>query len=465
MGIKPCCKGSLRICCYDVGTSPISSSKPCIAKKIAQLPAVDMQELSGRFCSYSNHSPKVIQPSFDPQSLCRLHSDCAKIYTYAKTRKILITSNISLPTTGYSFWDLFFLPVHHSPCFPPPMSPSKYQNLHTSLVIKNYNIQVQNLTQRTRIYKLNDYMYKASDFSWWKFITFIYFIFLLSMPQSPGAFTFLLMPANENISNHQIPLLQGLKLQHNQGDVSYYLPPPAKDSLCDSSVTALLILSFFPSSLPLLFTLSKLFLNTHSTHTSTSLDSTTQPPHLLHSQFSLFLSGEILNKASFSFIFLVTLVPFSPSPFSTLHSLFFHTVPPAFSWLNVSCLFILLHLMFLFLMSFLPACWPLFCAIKIYNSQKDGGIWIQEGVGAKRNTVDTRGHERLENFFFLETEIIQNQTQITCALPFLTPFLRPIFFSFLGFPFKTCRVESSCIKITATLDEMHKSITNSTHLN
>ncbi|KNZ62518.1 hypothetical protein VP01_125g3 [Puccinia sorghi] len=37
---------------------------------MAQLPAVDMQKFPGSFCCYSNHSPKVIQPSFDAQSLC-----------------------------------------------------------------------------------------------------------------------------------------------------------------------------------------------------------------------------------------------------------------------------------------------------------------------------------------------------------------------------------------------------------
>ncbi|KNZ43838.1 hypothetical protein VP01_980g2 [Puccinia sorghi] len=37
----------------------------------------------GSFCCYSNLSQKLIQPSFDAHSLCRLHSDCAKISTYA----------------------------------------------------------------------------------------------------------------------------------------------------------------------------------------------------------------------------------------------------------------------------------------------------------------------------------------------------------------------------------------------
>ncbi|KNZ58925.1 hypothetical protein VP01_1832g3 [Puccinia sorghi] len=36
--------------------------------------AVDIQKLPGSFCCYSNHAPKVIQPRFDAQSLCRLHT-------------------------------------------------------------------------------------------------------------------------------------------------------------------------------------------------------------------------------------------------------------------------------------------------------------------------------------------------------------------------------------------------------
>ncbi|KNZ57658.1 hypothetical protein VP01_2105g1 [Puccinia sorghi] len=47
-------------------------------KKLAQLHAVDMQKFLGSFCCYSNHSPKLIEPSFDAQSLCILQSDCAK---------------------------------------------------------------------------------------------------------------------------------------------------------------------------------------------------------------------------------------------------------------------------------------------------------------------------------------------------------------------------------------------------
>ncbi|KNZ49943.1 hypothetical protein VP01_4681g1 [Puccinia sorghi] len=37
-----------------------------LQKKLAQLPAVDMQKVPGSFCCYSNHSLKVIQPIFNP---------------------------------------------------------------------------------------------------------------------------------------------------------------------------------------------------------------------------------------------------------------------------------------------------------------------------------------------------------------------------------------------------------------
>ncbi|KNZ56442.1 hypothetical protein VP01_2401g1 [Puccinia sorghi] len=46
----------------------------------------DMQKIQGSFCCYSNLSPGVIQPIFDAQSLCRLHSDCAKTSTYANIK-------------------------------------------------------------------------------------------------------------------------------------------------------------------------------------------------------------------------------------------------------------------------------------------------------------------------------------------------------------------------------------------
>ncbi|KNZ51625.1 hypothetical protein VP01_3881g1 [Puccinia sorghi] len=59
-----------------------------LQKKLAQLPAVDMEKVPGSFCFYSNHSPKMIQPSFDAQSLCILHihcSHCSKKITYANS--------------------------------------------------------------------------------------------------------------------------------------------------------------------------------------------------------------------------------------------------------------------------------------------------------------------------------------------------------------------------------------------
>ncbi|KNZ53520.1 hypothetical protein VP01_3215g1 [Puccinia sorghi] len=52
------------------------------AKKLAQLPAVDMQKVPGISCCYSDHSPRLIKQIFDAQSLGILHSDCAKTLTY-----------------------------------------------------------------------------------------------------------------------------------------------------------------------------------------------------------------------------------------------------------------------------------------------------------------------------------------------------------------------------------------------
>ena len=51
--------------------------------KHAQLPAVDMLKVQGSLWCYSNLSPILIQPSLDAQSLCTLHSYCAKKSTYA----------------------------------------------------------------------------------------------------------------------------------------------------------------------------------------------------------------------------------------------------------------------------------------------------------------------------------------------------------------------------------------------
>ncbi|KNZ53521.1 hypothetical protein VP01_3214g1 [Puccinia sorghi] len=47
----------------------LPKSIPHCKKKLAQLPAFDMQKVPGSFCFYSNHAPKVFQPSFDAQSL------------------------------------------------------------------------------------------------------------------------------------------------------------------------------------------------------------------------------------------------------------------------------------------------------------------------------------------------------------------------------------------------------------
>ena len=57
---------------------------PSLQEKLAQLPAVDMQKVQGILWCYSNLSPRLIQPSFDAQSLCTLHSDCAKQSTHEK---------------------------------------------------------------------------------------------------------------------------------------------------------------------------------------------------------------------------------------------------------------------------------------------------------------------------------------------------------------------------------------------
>ncbi|KNZ43709.1 hypothetical protein VP01_994g3 [Puccinia sorghi] len=42
-----------------------------------------LQKVPEIFFFYSKHSPKLIKPSFDAQSLCRVHSDCSKTSTYA----------------------------------------------------------------------------------------------------------------------------------------------------------------------------------------------------------------------------------------------------------------------------------------------------------------------------------------------------------------------------------------------
>ncbi|KNZ59374.1 hypothetical protein VP01_1747g1 [Puccinia sorghi] len=60
----------------------------CLEMIITHISYVDIQKLPGRFCCYSKHPLKVIQPSFDAQSLFRLHSDCAKSSTYKLSRFI-----------------------------------------------------------------------------------------------------------------------------------------------------------------------------------------------------------------------------------------------------------------------------------------------------------------------------------------------------------------------------------------
>ncbi|KNZ46371.1 putative signal peptide protein [Puccinia sorghi] len=67
---------------------PSPSLKHSLQKKLAQLPAVGMQKLPGSFCCYSNLSPRVIQPSFDAQSLCIMHSECTKTSTYSNRRSL-----------------------------------------------------------------------------------------------------------------------------------------------------------------------------------------------------------------------------------------------------------------------------------------------------------------------------------------------------------------------------------------
>ncbi|KNZ58201.1 hypothetical protein VP01_1977g1 [Puccinia sorghi] len=68
----------------DLNLLTKSNVSQSLQKKLAQLPEVDIQKLPGSFCCYSYLYPRLIQPSFDAQSLCILHSDCAKKTTYAK---------------------------------------------------------------------------------------------------------------------------------------------------------------------------------------------------------------------------------------------------------------------------------------------------------------------------------------------------------------------------------------------
>ena len=59
------------------------NEKDALWEKHVQLPEVDMLKVQGSLWCYSNLSPILIQPSLDAQSLCTLHSDCAKKSTYA----------------------------------------------------------------------------------------------------------------------------------------------------------------------------------------------------------------------------------------------------------------------------------------------------------------------------------------------------------------------------------------------
>ncbi|KNZ58827.1 hypothetical protein VP01_1853g2 [Puccinia sorghi] len=54
---------------------PIISMTHHCKKKTCSTACSYMQKVPGSFCSYTNHSPKVIQPSFDAHSLCRLLDD------------------------------------------------------------------------------------------------------------------------------------------------------------------------------------------------------------------------------------------------------------------------------------------------------------------------------------------------------------------------------------------------------
>ncbi|KNZ47839.1 hypothetical protein VP01_609g2 [Puccinia sorghi] len=67
--------GTLSNTGYKGSKEPFDILEGITAKRLSQLPAVDMQKVPGSFYFYSNHSPKVIQPDL-------MHSDCAKTSTY-----------------------------------------------------------------------------------------------------------------------------------------------------------------------------------------------------------------------------------------------------------------------------------------------------------------------------------------------------------------------------------------------
>ncbi|KNZ58044.1 putative signal peptide protein [Puccinia sorghi] len=85
--------------------------------KLAQLPAMtsDIRLLNGlnsaasfqqSFWCYSHLSPRVIQPSFDAQLLCKLHSDCSKTSTHTN-RWILDGSLAGACQLSQFFWCCF----------------------------------------------------------------------------------------------------------------------------------------------------------------------------------------------------------------------------------------------------------------------------------------------------------------------------------------------------------------------
>ncbi|KNZ58005.1 uncharacterized protein VP01_2018g3 [Puccinia sorghi] len=69
-------------------------------------------KVPGSFCCYSNHSPKLIQPSFDAQSLCSMHSECAKKSTYAKIKFFFAVGHLPLLDHPENF------PTLHGGIFP-----------------------------------------------------------------------------------------------------------------------------------------------------------------------------------------------------------------------------------------------------------------------------------------------------------------------------------------------------------
>ena len=96
-----------------------SRSGISLQKKLAQLLAVDMQKLQGSLWCYSNLSPRMIQPSFDAQWLCMLHSHCANKSTYADRWSLdgSLAGACCMSTAGS--WLSFFCSVYVYPIHPP----------------------------------------------------------------------------------------------------------------------------------------------------------------------------------------------------------------------------------------------------------------------------------------------------------------------------------------------------------